>query len=76
MNTLTASEIERLLIIVNHSSHSHISYEQRGVIRKKLQDILEMRTEHENLLAILRDKTKVAAITEQVKSIEIKRNER
>lgn len=76
MNTLTASEIERLIIIVNHSSHSHISYEQRGEIRKKLQDILATRTEHENLLAVLRDKTKVAAITEQVKNIEIKRNER
>lgn len=76
MNTLTESEIKRLIRILNHSSHSHISYEERGTIRKKLQDILEMRTEHENLLAVLRDKTKAAAITEEIKNIEIKRNER
>lgn len=76
MNTLTDSELQRLVILVNNASPAHISYEQRGVIRRKLRDIIETRTEHENLLAVLRDKTKAAAITEEIKNIEIKRSER
>lgn len=76
MNTLTESELQRLVILVNNANSAHISFEQRGVIRQKLKDIIEMRTANENLLAVLRDKTKVAAITEEIKNIEIKRSER
>lgn len=76
MNTLTESELQRLVILVNNANPAYISFEQRGVIRQKLKDIIEMRTANENLLAVLRDKTKVAAITEEIKNIEIKRSER
>lgn len=76
MNTLTESELQRLVILVNNANPAHISFEERGVIRQKLKDIIEARTDTENLLAVLRDKTKAAAITEEIKNIEIKQNER